>query len=92
MWPMPAVLAATALKHGSQLAWKNSANPVSSRLITVTAPETRNAYLGAGKSTWSCDLVGRSEHPWPGLATAVDGVRAAVDSARVTVDGTQQRV
>jgi hypothetical protein len=41
------VLAATALRHGSQPAWKNSANPVSSRLTTVNPPDSRNAYLAA---------------------------------------------
>jgi hypothetical protein len=29
------VLATTALRHGSQLAWKNSANSVLSRLTTL---------------------------------------------------------
>jgi hypothetical protein len=34
-WATSPVLAATALRHGSQLSWKNSANPFSSRLTTV---------------------------------------------------------
>jgi hypothetical protein len=46
------VLAATALRHGSQLVWKKSANSESSRLTPINPPDSRNAYLNTVQPKW----------------------------------------